>query len=318
MPPPPLDLVVRPGVVLAPPPHYATTTRPRPTWTSAAPRASTTFVPGDALLGVKLRLADGGGGEPALAVAAEVKLPLTRDRAGLALRLGHGRGGRAAARAWRSGGAGPHAWLATAAYTHTACRRAGDRVRAGRCRRAVRCEVPAAGARSGTASCSALARAAALGARWPRCVEASPSWRWAATPPTLDAATPFDVLGGVQARAGGGASGRAALPRPRAALGRAAASPVGGLVDVSRRGRRGSWPTLARLGAGAASPHLRAGSHRLVATRARARTLPPGARVLAAEYTIRSEHQLRLRDRAGLVVLSPVIARTRLRGWPQA
>jgi hypothetical protein len=49
---------------------------------------------------------------------------------------------------------------------------------------------------------------------------------------------------------------------------------------------------LAAAGAGAATPHLRAGSQRLVAGAPAGVALPEGARVVPAEYAVRSEHQL--------------------------
>jgi hypothetical protein len=287
LPPSPLDLVAAPGAQLPPGPYHSYYP-PTPYVDKRGTARFDEFVPGDALLGAKLRLGDGSGSRPALALAAELKLPLTKDRADLG--SGSGTGGvdlrlRAIAQ-WTPG---PHVLLATAAYTRTADGALGDRF----------VEVDAGGAvRAGDRPLELSDRLLlgvgarrALGRAVAAVLEASADVEVGGHTATLDSATPFDVLAGVQARAGGGRL-TAALRYHAGALpsGEVRRSPLGGLIDVTDVSDADLVAWLARLGAGAAAPQLRAGSHRVVATPAKGPALPPGARVLADEYTIRSEH----------------------------
>jgi len=292
MPPPPLDFVVPPGGVLVEPPLYAIYS-PTPYVDKRGTDRFDDWQEGDALLGVKLRAAEGAGATPALAVAAEVKVPLTRALEGL--RSGSGTGGvDVRLRALAQWGAGPQVLVATAAYTHTGAGAAGDRV----------LRVDAAQGLQVTDRALDLADRLLLGLGARRrlaagvaaVVEASLEAEVGGHTPTLDAAAPFDLLGGIQARTGG-LRFLAALRYHGHALpsGERRTSPVGGLVDVSDVDDAALADFLARLGAGAAFASLRPGSHRIVGTRAlAAAALPPGARLLADEYAIRSEHQLGL------------------------
>ena len=63
-------------------------------------------------------------------------------------------------------------------------------------------------------------------------------------------------------------------------------------MDVSGVGDEVLADWLAAAGAGAATPHLRAGSQRLVSGAPAGVALPEGARVVPADYAVRSEHQL--------------------------
>ena len=77
MPPPLLDLVAAPGASAPARPHYAIYA-PIPYVNKRGTARFDDFVPGDAVFGLKLRLADADGARPAFAVAAELTLPLTR------------------------------------------------------------------------------------------------------------------------------------------------------------------------------------------------------------------------------------------------
>jgi hypothetical protein len=289
LPPAPLDLVAVPGAALPAGPHHS--------YYSVAPyvdkRGSArfdSFVPGDALLGVKVRLLEAAGARPALAAAAEVKLPLTKDVADL--RSGSGTGGvdlrlRAIAQ-WT---AGRTTLLATAAYTRTADGAQGDRF----------VQLDAGGAARVEDRALALADRLLLGGgvRHPltgalaALFEVSADVDVGGRVPTRDSATPTDLLAGIQARAGG-ARLTAGLRYHAGALpsGQVRRSPMGGLIDVTDVSDADLASYLARRGAAAAVPLLRPGTHRVVAAPAGGPPLPPGARLLADEYTIRSEHNV--------------------------
>jgi hypothetical protein len=287
LPPAPLDLVAVPGTALPAGPYHSYYSLTPYVDKSGTARFDE-FVPGDALVGAKLRLSDGGGSRPALALAAELKLPLSKD--GADLRSGSGTGGvDLRLRAITQWTAGRYALLATAAYTRTADGAQGDRF----------LQVDPGGAlRSedrplelsdrlllGVGARRSLGRAVAA------VLEASADVEVGGHTATLDSATPFDVLAGLQVRAGG-ARLMAALRYHLGALpsGEVRRSPLGGLVDVTGVSDVDLADYLARLGAGAAFGQLRGGTHRVVAAPASGPALPPGARLLAEEYTIRSEH----------------------------
>ena len=110
---------------------------------------------------------------------------------------------------------------------------------------------------------------------------------------SLDRARPVDVLLGIQVRRKRFQMTAAlrdhlnALPsmdmRP---------SPLAGLADVTRVTADDLYAYLGQVGFADATPHLRLGSHRLLVPPPGGPPLPPGARVIPAEYRIRSEHQI--------------------------
>jgi hypothetical protein len=70
-------------------------------------------------------------------------------------------------------------------------------------------------------------------------------------------------------------------------------SPLAGLVDMTRVSQPDLSAYLQQVGFAGAEPYLRLGTHRLlVPPSSGLPPLPPGARVIAEEYRIRSEHQL--------------------------
>jgi hypothetical protein len=292
LPPPPLDFVVPPGGTLVEPPLYALHS-PTPYVDKRGRARFDEWQEGDALAGLKLRLAEGAGARPALALAAEVKVPLSRALDDL--RSGSGTGGvDLRLRALAQWSPGPHTLVATAAYTRTGGGALGDRVIRVDAGQGVQVtERPLGLADRLLLGLGARRR---LGGSLAAVVEASLEKEVGGRTPTLDAAAPLDLLGGVQARHGG-LRLVAALRYHGHALpsGERRASPVGGLVDVTDVDEAALAAFLARVGAAPALGALRPGTHRIVATRAGGdAALPAGARVLAADYAIRSEHQLGL------------------------
>jgi hypothetical protein len=288
LPPPPLDLIVARGARAPAPPYYSVL------WTVPYVNKRGTarlddFVPGDALLGAKWRVRDGTGGAPALAVAGEIKLPLTRDPSDLA--SGSGTGGvDAGVRAIAAWGTRP-AVAASVRYTLAGRPARGDR------------EITIDGNGRATAVDRPLDLPdrvdLGVGARYalrPRLaavVEASASFDVGSRTPIVDATWPLDVIAGFQARAGH-ALFSAGLRYHAHALpsGARRPSPVAGLVDLTDVADTDLGPFLEAVGAGASAPFLRPRAQRLLALDAPATALPAGARRVPVDYGIRSEHQL--------------------------
>jgi len=288
LPPPPLDLIVSSG----PPPS-----RPYYALYPAAPYVNkrgsarlTAFVPGDVVLGLKLRLREARGPRPALALGAEVKVPLTRKLADL--QSGSGTGAvdltaRLTAQ-WRRG---RNDLLASAAYTRIGRPPLGDRL------------IVIGGAGEARVSDQpldlpdrldlGLAVRRGLGPRVAAVLESTAARDVGPRSATVDAATPIDVVAGLQARFGAARLGFGlryhghALPS-----GQRRRAPVAGLVDLSRVGEADLLDWLRQAGAGAAIPQLRPGTQRLLAGLPVGTALPDGARVVPADYAVRSEHQL--------------------------
>ena len=289
LPPPPLDFVVPPAGRLVEPPLYALYS-PTPYADKRGRDRFDSFVPGDALLGVKVRLRDGAGARPSIAVAGEIKLPLSRALDDL--RSGSGTGAvDVRLRALAQWDLGPQALVATAAYTRTGRGAQGDRV--------VRVAADAVSISDRPLELAdrlliGLGARRRLGGGVAAVLEGSAELETGAHTPTLDVAAPVDVLGGLQLRSGG-LRVTAALRYHGHALpsGARRASPVGGLVDVTAVSDADLAAYLQELGAGAALGALRPGTHRVIGL-ADPGPLPAGARRLAFDYGIRSEHQVGL------------------------
>jgi hypothetical protein len=288
LPPPHLDLVVVSGP--APPrPHYAI--QPAVPYVNRRGRARfAAFVPGDAVAGLKLRLVEGDGARPALALGGEVKAPLSRKVADL--QSGAGTGAvDATARLTAQWRPGAYDVLAAASYTWTGRPPLGDRaILAGAGGDAEVSDLPLVlpdRVELGVGARRALSR------RLAAVFEATAALDVGARTPTVDAKTPVDVVAGVQARFGGARLGLGlryhghALPS-----GERRPSPVAGLIDVTGLGDEALADWLTAVGAAPAAPYLRAGSQRLVAGAPADVALPDGARVVPTEYVVRSEHQL--------------------------
>lgn len=288
LPPPPLDLIVAPGAGAPARPHYAIL------WSVPYVNKRGTarlddFVPGDATVGAKLRVRDGSGPVPSIALAGELRLPLTRDAGDLASGAGTG-GVDAGARAVLQWGTRPTV-AASVRYTVVGRPARGDREiridgagRAGAVDRALdlpdRLDV-GVGARH------------LLHPRLAAVAEASASFDVGGRTAIVDASWPLDVIAGVQARAGrvrlsaGLRWHGHALPS-----GARRASPVAGLVDLTDVSDADLGRFLEGVGAAAAGPLLRDRTQRLLALPGPATALPAGARVVPADYGIRSEHQI--------------------------
>ena len=287
LPPPPLDLIVAPGAEAPSRPHYALYA-PTPYVNKRGTARLDDWVPGDLTVGVKARVLEGEGPRPALALAGELKVPLTKSETDLM--SGSGTGGvDGALRAIAQWGRDP-AVAASVRYTRVgAPARADQWITIDAPGRASVVEAPldlpdrlelGIGARR-----SLRAGLAAV-------LEASAAWGVGGRTPTVDTSWPLDVLGGLQARLGhvrltGGLRYHGhALPS-----GQRRVSPLGGLIDLTAVPDTDLVPYLESVGAGAAAALLQSRSQRVLAVRDAGR-LPAGARVLPTEYGIRSEHQL--------------------------
>lgn len=287
--PPPLDLILAPGAATPARPYYAL--YPETPYVDKRGRARfDEWVRGDLVLGLKHRLSEAAGVRPALAVSADLKLPLRRRLADL--QSGSGTGGvDAAARLVGEWTRGRNAWIASAAYGWTGAPAEHDRLIATasgggpavvveeRLVLADRIEV-------------GLGYRRRLAPRLAAVLEAVKVFETGRRTLLVDAAPPLDVLAGVQIRRGRGrlAAGlRYHANAPRS--GSVRPSPLAGLVDVSDVAPEALAPYLTALGAGGAISELREGSHRVVAARAML-PLPAGARRLPETYRVRSEHQV--------------------------
>jgi hypothetical protein len=287
LPPPLLDIVVAPGAAAPRRPHYAIYA-PVPYVNKRGTARFDDWVRGDALVGVKYRLAEPEGARPALAVAGELTLPLARGLTDLQSGAGTGAvdlGARLAAE-W---GRGSTRLVAGALYTRTGRPPHGDRiVRAG-----------AGGAEvedlpldlADRLEASAWLRRA-LGRRLFAVAEATAVFEVGARTATVDARPPLDLLGGLQARFGPARLAAALRYHARSLRsGETRLSPVAGLVDLTDVDAAEQAAYLRAVGAASAVAALRARSQRLLAVRDPG-ALPPGARLVPPTYAIRSEHQV--------------------------
>jgi len=287
LPPPPLVLVVAPGASAHGRPHYALYA-PVPYVNKRGTARFDDWVRGDALLGLKLRLAEVDGARPALALAGELTLPLTRDVADL--QSGAGTGAvDVGARLTAGWGGGPTRLIASVLFTRTGDPPLGDRVIVTAADGVEVADLPLAlpdRLELGAGLRHALAERLAAVA------EASAVFEVGARTATLDAAPPLDVLAGLQARVGA-ARVTAALRYHGRSLssGERRVSPLAGLVDLTGVEEAAQAAYLRAVGAASALPSLRARSQRVAAVRSPG-ALPVGARLIAPTYAIRSEHQI--------------------------
>jgi hypothetical protein len=288
LPPPPLDLIVLSGSA-PPPPRYALF----PATPYVNKRGSArfeAFVPGDVVLGLKLRLREARGARPALALGGELKLPLSREVADLQSGAGTGAVDATArlTAQWRSG---RYDLLASASYTRTGGPPLGDRtIRAGQGAVPRVSDMPLVLADRVDVGVGVRRD---LRRRLEAVVEITAALDVGARTPTVDATAPIDVVAGVQTRFGGARLGLGlryhghALPS-----GDRRPSPIAGLVDVTGVTDDVLADWLRAAGAGAVLTDLREGSQRLLSGAPAGVPLPEGARVVPADYAVRSEHQL--------------------------
>jgi hypothetical protein len=288
LPPPPLDLIVMSGPAPARP--YYAIHQAAPYVNKRGRARLTAFVPGDVVLGLKLRLREARGVRPALAVGGEVKIPISRKIADL--QSGSGTGAiDSTARLTAQWRRGRQDLMASAAYTRTGRPPLGDRV-------VIASEPGPARVRDQPLVLPdrldlGLAFRRQLRPRLAAVVEAAAALDVGTRTATLDSATPIDIIAGLQARFGAARLGVGlryhghALPS-----GERRRSPLAGLVDVSLVDPAILADWLRAAGAGGAASHLRAGSQRLLGGSPPGVPLPEGARVVPTDYAVRSEHQL--------------------------
>jgi len=287
-PPPPLDQLVPAG---ATPPR-----RPYYSLYSPSPYVDDTGVihfgaghPGDGMVGFKARALAPKGARPGLAGIVEVRFPLVKNLRDLQAGAGTGAtdvrlGGTA--EWWR----GPWSFVASTGFTHAGQPAYADR----------RIE-----ARGGAVVVSdepiVLPYRIDLGVGVRRLMNSSLAVVGEATSVfetgrrtlSLDRARPVDLLLGVQFRRKT-LQMTAALRDHRNALPsmQMRRSPLAGLVDVTRVSIDDLSAYLQQVGFDDARRFLRLGTHRLLVPPPGGPPLPPGSRVIPAEYRIRSEHQL--------------------------
>lgn len=287
-PPPPLDQLVPPGATAPQRPYYSLY--------SPSPYVDDTGVihfgaghPGDGLVGFKARALVPKGRRPGLAGSVEVRFPLVKNLRDL--QAGAGTGGidvrlGGTAEWWR----GPWSFVASTGFTHAGQPAYPDR----------RIE-----ARGGVVVVSddpiVLPYRIDLGIGVRRLVnpslavvgEATSVFETGRRTLSLDRARPVDLLLGVQFRRKT-LQMTAALRDHRNALPsmQMRRSPLAGLVDVTRVSIDDLSTYLQQVSFDDARPYLRLGTHRLLVPPPGGPPLPPGSRVIPAEYRIRSEHQL--------------------------
>lgn len=288
LPPAPLELVVPPGTHPPPAPWHLVYW-PTPFVNKRGTARFDDFVRGDLGLSLKARVRESDGWKPALALGAQLTLPLARDTQSLI--SGSGTGGvdltgRLVAE-WRRGRASV---VAHAAYTRVGAAARGDRTLA----------ASDAGVSVTDVSLDPPDRVdVGLGFRR----ELSPSLAAAAEvvgtldagshTPVLDPAQPLDWIGGVQWRHGRlrlTAALRWHADSPQSGV--LHSLPLAGLLDVTDVDPARLEAYLRAVGAGAALAQLRSGTQRVVVPPPLAPPPPEGARVIPPEYTVHAEHNL--------------------------
>lgn len=288
-PPPPLDLLVPPGAQVPARPYYSLY--------SPAPYLDDTGVirfgagqPGDALVGMKARVAVPAGARPGLALNLDVRFPLgssLRD-----LQAGAGTGGvdlRAGAIAeWRAGSFGI---VASGGFTRVGQPSYPDRII--RLRNGLVEATDEALVLPYRVDVGAGVRRP-LGDSFALVGEVTTVFETGRRTRALDRTRPLDLLIGLQARRRN-LQATAALRDHRNALpaSRMLASPLAGYVDLTPVSDGATEAYLSAIGLGEAVPELRTGTHRLLVPPGGDEVaLPEGARVIPSEYRISSEHQL--------------------------
>lgn len=293
LPPPPLDLILPAGASAPARPYYALYAE-TPYLNHRGEARFSKLVPGDALLAAKLRLSEAQGRRPALALALELRPPLTRGRH--SLESGAGTGGLdAGLRAISEWRLGPWALIANAAYTRVGAPPDGDQIITASASSASVVQEPL---RLPDRLDLGIGARRELTARLAVVLESTLQASIGDRTPVLDARDPWDVLAGVQGRFGGA---RLALglryhggSLPSGAV---RSAPLAGFVDLTDVSDADARRYLAAIGMGAAADRLRSNVQRAVAAPRNAVALPVAARVIQETYSIRSEHQI------GFVVL---------------
>jgi hypothetical protein len=294
LPAPPLDLIA--PVSVDPPrrPYYPLFSL-TPYVNDRGGARFTAWVPGDAILGVKRRLAEPRGRRPGVAVAGELTVPMPGGLADLQAGAGTGSvdlGARAVAE-WRLGRS---SIVASALFVRTGSTPYGDRL----------VTLPAADAEG-----NPRARVVdvpltlpnrlelGLGARrallpWLAAVlELSAAMEVGYRSQALDRITPLDFLAGAQVQRGH-LRCSASLRYHGNALrsGQVRPSPLAGAADLTDVAPPALAAYLHQAGAASSLDWLRVRSQRVLLAPPPDAPLPPGARLVPAQYEISSEHQV--------------------------
>jgi hypothetical protein len=286
--PPPLDLLLPEGV--RPPPRpYSPLHAPIPYVNRLGSGQLRRFVPGDAVLGAKLRFRGAGGAWPALAASAELKLPLAKDVA--KLQSGAGTGGLdVLGRLTAEWHASPWQLVAAASFQRVGAPRLGDRLITYRASG----EVAVADQplrlpdriEAGLGARRALKPSLALVAELVKAAEVGDRT------PVMPAPGPLDALVGAQLRRGRAQLTLAARYHLNSIDPGSASWSLGGLADVSRVSDADLEAYLQSIGAGAAFPYFRERSQRALVYPPGGPPLPPGTLLLPAEYALKPHGRL--------------------------
>jgi hypothetical protein len=288
LPPPPLDQIVSPGASPPTRPFYSVYP-PMPYVDDTGAIHFGAGTPGDGLVGAKMRVLPAQGLRPSIAGIFEFQFPIARNLKDL--QAGAGTGGFDV----RLGGIaewprGPWSFVASTAFTRMGSPPYPDRRIEWRGDAVVMTDEPlvlpyridvGVGARR------------VIRPRLAAVAEVTTVFDVGHRTRIVDRARPVDILAGLQFR-----NKRfrvtAALRDHRNALTsmKVQASPLAGLVDLSKVSATDLSRYLADAGLGEAVPLLRPRTHRLLVPAAGGPPLPPGSRVIPDTYRIRSEHQM--------------------------
>ncbi len=287
--PPPLEIIVPEGASLPPRPYYPVYA-PIPyvgrTGTSQVGR----FVPGDAVFGAKVRLLEQRAGRPALAVSAELKVPLTRTLA--KLQTGSGTGGFDQTARITAEWKGRHPSLVVSAgFTHVGGAPFGDRLIVFHPQGDV--EVTESPLRLPNRVSLGLGYRHTLRSWAALIAEATKAVEVGGHTSAFKAAGPLDISAGAQLRRG----------RLHLTLGlryhansvpsfRSHDYPLAGFADLTSVSERDLQSYLTAIGAAAAAPYLGDLHQIALAFTANAPPLPEGARILPPPYAVRSHDRI--------------------------
>ncbi len=287
--PPPVDIVVPQGTTLPRRPYYLLYS-PLPYVSRTGSGQLSKLVPGDAVLGGKVRLLAPGGRRPGLAAVFELKLPMTRALS--SLQSGAGTGGYdetlGVTAEWRTRRG---SLVASSAFTHVGQPAFGDQLIAlqpdGR---ASRTDMPLCLAsrlelgigyrhvlRPSVALVAELTKNAAVGGHTP----------------AYEAAGPLDVLAGSQIRWHGlhvtlGVRYHAnSIPELSTY-----SSPFAGMADLTSVAPKDRDAYLRAIGAGPAASYIRDRAQIAVVMPLKGPPLPRGAHVLPPYYMVRSHDRI--------------------------
>jgi hypothetical protein len=287
--PPPVDIVLQEGTPIPSRPYYPLYA-PIPYVNRTGTSQLGQFVPGDLVIGGKLRVVAENGLRPALAVSGELKLPLTKDLKKLQAGAGTGAFDQTIKvtgewRYWRE------SLVSSVAFTHVGQPSFGDRVivlgSSGAGRQTDESLLLANRLILALGLRHVLSARAALVAELTRVVEVG------GRTSALYAAGPLDLSLGAQLR----------WRHLHLTLGvryhansvpsfATHASPLAGLVDMTNVSDAELQSYLTAIGAAGALPYLRDRSQRAVQVPVNGPPLPPGARVLDPYYTVRSHDRI--------------------------